>query len=317
MFNPESLTTFQLTVSEVGVNEADLILSPLPTGYGYTVGNILRRILLSSLKGAAITEVRVTDAAHQFTTLPGMKEDIVRLVLNLKKVRFMLHDDKAVVLTLAAKGVRSVTAADFNPNSGVTVANPECPIAELTDAKAKLEFQVLVEPGYGYVARETLEYPKIGVLPVDSVFSPIITVSYDVEETRVGELTNLDKLVLRVKTDGTITPLEALNQAIATLNSVAGRLTAVLSTVGATENAVTLADTSGDVSAKALSKKEGSIALEDLDLPLRTVNSLKKSGVQTLGALVALPREELSNIRGLGDTSIKQIIELIEEEQWK
>ncbi len=302
------------TVSELG-NEAVFALSPLPTGFGYTLGNVLRRVLLSSIKGAAISELRMDGVPHQFATVEGMKEDIIRFVLNIKKVRVRLHGDKPVVLKLEASGIKEVTAGDFTPNPSVEIINPNQYLASLTTKKAKVSAQVLVEPGYGYVAREALEQPKIGVLPVDSIFSPVVHVSYEVEETRVGETTDLNKLVLRIKTDGSISPREVLNEASSLLVSYFARISGQTVTDDKLPERVVVVSSSQEE--LALSDKDFGIPVEDLDLPLRTINSLKKSKINTLGDLISLSEEEILNIRGLGETSIKQINELIKKENWK
>lgn len=310
------LTNFKVeAVSEEG-STGIYSISPLPPGFGTTLGNVLRRILLSSIQGAAITEVRITGVSHQFSTIEGIKEDVVNLILNLKQIRFKLHDENPVVVTLATKGIKSVTAKDFDQNPSAEVMNTDAPIAELTSAKATLELQVLVEPGFGYVQRESNEHPKIGVLPVDSAFSPIMHVADSVEPTRVGEDTNYDKLILRIVTDNSITPREALTQAaqlaVAYFAKISGQ-TVDLDNL----NALVAPIERVEESAVALSKKEASIVVDDLDLPLRTINSLKKFGIHNLGDLVATPELELMNIRGLGETSIKQIINLVATESWK
>ena len=299
-------------------SEGVFAISPLPTGFGDTLGNILRRVLLSSIKGAAITELRIEGVPHQFSTIEGMREDIIHFILNLKGVRFALPDDKPVVLKLEASGIKEVKASDFKAVAGVTIANPTHPLTSLTTKKAKITAQVLVESGYGYVAREALEHPKIGVLPIDSFFSPVQEVAYAVEKTRVGESTDLDKLVITIKTDQTVLPREALKQSAQLLVSYFARISQQKVTGDLLPERVPVSVEVESVNnAEGVSAQEHSLSIDDLDLPLRTVNSLKKAKIESLGDLIGITEEELLNIRGLGETSIKQITQMLKKENWK
>lgn len=196
-------------------NRAQIIVKPCSPGYGTTIGNALRRVLLSSLPGAAVTSVKIKGVDHEFSTIDNVKEDVVEIILNLKTLRFVVHSDEPVELELSVSGEKVVTAADFSENSQVEVVNTDQVIATLTDASAELSMKVTVEKGRGYVPveeRET-EGMEVGAIAVDAVFTPIRNVNYKTEHVRVGQMTNFDKLVLDITTDGTMTPQDAFESA--------------------------------------------------------------------------------------------------------
>lgn len=193
-------------------NEKILTIEPFYHGYGTTVGNALRRVLLSSLVGAAITHVKIKGASHEFSTIKGVKEDVVDIILNLKKLRFKLHTDEPVVLTLNAKGAKKLTAKDFDKNSDVEVVSTDLPIATLGSKDAELNMEVVVAKGRGYETVEDREEEKqeIGTIAIDSIYTPIVNVSMEVTQARVGQDINYDKLILGIETDGTVTPEDAV-----------------------------------------------------------------------------------------------------------
>jgi len=195
--------------------DATLVLEPCFYGYGTTVGNALRRVLLSSLPGAAVTAVKIRGVQHEFSTIPNVKEDVLEIILNLKLLRLRLHSDEPVKLQLSVKGEKKVKAGDFAKNSNVEIVNTDLHIATLTDKKAEFEMEITVERGRGYVpTEERRERPnEIGVIMIDALFSPIRNVGYRVENARVGEITNYDRLVMNIETDGTVTPREAITEA--------------------------------------------------------------------------------------------------------
>lgn len=196
-------------------NEGQIIVEPLYPGYGMTLGNSLRRVLLSSLPGAAVIGVKIKGVSHEFMALEGVKEDILEILLNLKQLRLKMHTEEEVRLTLKVKGATEVTAADIEKNSDVEIKNPELVIATLTEANASIEMEIFVKEGRGYQMSESGKRDnEIGYIEIDSIFSPILNVSIDVENTRVGKMTNWDKLVLNVKTDGTITLQDAFEQSV-------------------------------------------------------------------------------------------------------
>ncbi len=199
-----------------GDNAAEIIIKPLYPGYGTTLGNVLRRVLFSSLPGGAVTAVKIKNVDHEFSTLPNVKEDVIEIILNLKKVNLQVHTKEAQILKLKVKGSKKVTAKDFKANSQVDVMNQDQVIATLTDKNAELEMEVTVDTGRGYVPVETRvdETPEIGTLLIDAIYTPVKNVGFSVEHTRVGKMTNYDKLVMNIETDGTIKPEDALESAV-------------------------------------------------------------------------------------------------------
>lgn len=200
-------------------NEGILTVEPCTQGYGTTLGNAMRRVLLSSLPGAAVTAVKIKGVDHEFSTLPHIKEDMLEIILNLKTLRMKLHSEEPVHLTLFVKGEKTVTAENFSKNADVEIVNPQTVIATLTDPSAGLEMEVTISPGRGYRSTEerSKEKLELGTIAIDALYSPVLNVSYRVEATRVGEKTDYDKLVLQIETDGTIEPLEACNSAVSIL----------------------------------------------------------------------------------------------------
>ncbi len=208
---PKSITEVS---SDKKAHRAVFAIEPLYPGYGMTVGNALRRVLLSSLPGAAITHVKIDGVTHEFTTLPHVKEDMVDVLLNIKQIRFRLHADEPVVVKLTAKGAKTVTAADIEPNGQVDVISTKQEICTITDAAGKVEMEFTVAPGRGYVPVENREKEKldIGTIAVDAIYTPVKNVNFTTEHVRVEQITNFDKLMLDITTDGSMTPADALNQ---------------------------------------------------------------------------------------------------------
>lgn len=200
-------------------NEGVLTVEPCSPGYGTTIGNALRRVLLSSLPGAAVTAVKIKGVDHEFSTIPHVKEDVLEVILNLKALRIKLHGDEPVKLFLSAKGEKTITAADFEKDAQVEIVNPDFVIATLTDKKASLEMEVTIGPGRGYRSTEerAKEKLELGNIAIDALYSPVLSVSYKVDATRVGEKTDYDKLILRVETDGTLSPKDAIQRAVSIL----------------------------------------------------------------------------------------------------
>ncbi|MBN2884843.1 DNA-directed RNA polymerase subunit alpha [Patescibacteria group bacterium] len=196
-------------------NEGVIVVEPLYPGYGMTLGNSLRRVLLSSLPGAAVVGAKVKGASHEFMTLPSVQEDVLEIILNIKQLHLRIHGDEEVNLELKVKGKKVVTAADITKDSRVEIKNPELVLATLTDEKASLDIEIMARPGRGYRMNEgsKRENSELGYIEIDSIFSPVLAVSLDVENTRVGKMTNWDKLLIDLKTDGTLSPMEAFNQA--------------------------------------------------------------------------------------------------------
>jgi DNA-directed RNA polymerase subunit alpha len=277
---------------------ARFVIEPLPAGYGTTLGNSLRRVLLSSLAGAAITSVRIRGVAHEFSTIPGLNEDVVQLVLNLKRVRLKSFATEPVTLTLEKEGPGEVTAGDIVTTSDVEIVNPSERIATL-EPEASLWMEITVETGKGFHPAERREGLPIGVIPIDALFSPVRLVNFNVENTRVGQMTNYDRLLLDVETDGTITPDEALAQGAQILVqhfSLFGNLTRSQAAMPQPE-----ARTDGVPPAVA------EMPIEELDLPQRAFNSLKRHGITKVGQLLSTPDDELLRMRNFGRKSLDEI----------
>lgn len=286
---------FEIKQEESKGDYGKFVISPLQQGYGDTLGNSLRRVLLTSLPGAAISSVRISGVKHQFSSLKGMKEDVVEFLLNLKKVRFSYSGEKPVKATLSVKSSGEVKAKDIKVPANVKIANPELVLAILNKG-AKLEAEMEIESGVGYSPAEERSGGPIGLIPLDASFSPIQRVNYKVEETRVGRLTNYDKLILEIWTDGTITPKESVILAAKTLVAYFNQV----------------------VSPKKVEKKEektevdelgpvGKLSVEEIGLPTRVANALVKAGYETVEELAKAKKEELVKVRNLGEKSIKII----------
>ncbi len=277
-------------------------IGPLPKGFGHTLGNTLRRVLLSSLKGAAISQIKFEGVPHQFSTIPGVKEDVVDLILNLKQVRLKIEGDQPVALSISKKGPGGVTAGDIEAPAGVEVANPDLHLATLADKKAKLEAELVAEPGRGYAPSEERE-TKIGVIPLDCVFSPVLNVAYKVEPTRVGQVSDYDKLTIEITTDKTIKPLDALVEANKILTSFFGR--------------ISLGDKAKEPPKVAKVKTVGKIGIEELDIPLRILNSLKKADISSANELAEKSPEEILKIKNIGEKALKEIEKALKKEGLK
>lgn len=283
-------------------NYGMFVIEPLEQGYGHTLGNSLRRVLLTSLKGAAVTKVKIEGVKHPFSTLPGLKEDIIQFILNIKKIRFKLTGDKPAKATLTMKGAAKITAGDLEATEA-EVVNKDLYLGELTSNKAKINMELTVEQGYGYVTTEELEKEKeLETIIVDALFSPVIRVNYKVEATRVGRMTNLDKLILEIWTDGTITPYEAMKEGARTLVSY---FLQVYEPKAKTAESVAVTPT--------ISEEILKMTLEELDLPTRIVNALHNGGIDTVGQLLGTPKKELYKIKNLGTKSITSIEDVLRE----
>ncbi len=300
------------TVSEknnVGVFEFE----PLPKGFGYTLGNTLRRVLMTSLEGAAVTQIKIKGVDHQFSTIPGVKEDVVEIILNLKQLRFKLHSKDPEVATIKVSGQRDVTAEDIETTADIELINTDLHIATLTDKNAKFEMELIIEHGTGYSPMEDRETQKVGVIVIDSIFSPVIAANMRVTETRSGARTDLDKLILTVETDGSVKPSVAVMQAAKILFEFFHALASWNENVPPIENALSATTAAED---KA-SLEANTIAIDDLPLATRTVNALKKHGIDNLAQLAALGDEELADIKNLGEKSLTEIKKLLEKEGLK
>lgn len=281
-------------------NQGSFIVEPLPQGYGMTIGNALRRVLLSSLPGAAITAVKIQGVTHEFSTLKGVKEDMVQFLLNVKRVRVGLNGaTEAVTLKLSAKGPGEVKAKDIEAPTGVSIANPDEHLATLADAKSKLEVEMTVEPGTGYMPVEDRKASGIGVIPLDAVYSPVVRVNYQIEATRVGSNTNFDKLTMDILTDGTIDPEEAVKKSAEILVQGVGLLVEPAAQGEEVEEA--------PKPRRAPGKVDTSATIEELELPTRVNNALHSAGIETIEDLLNTAHDKLSSIKNLGAKSVKDI----------
>ena len=292
------------TVRTQGREYGEFVLEPLERGFGVTLGNPLRRILLSSIPGTAVTSVYIEDVLHEFSTIPGVKEDVVEIILNLKElvVRFLNPSLQTVTLLLKAEGPKEVKARDFLPVADVEIMNPDLHIATLEEG-GRLNMEVRVDRGVGYVPAE-----KHGIKDrINAVFSPVRRVAFQVEDTRLGQRTDLDKLTLRIWTDGSVTPLEALNQAVEILRE---HLTYFSNPQAA---AVAAPEEAKEPEAPPEQEEELDLPLEELGLSTRVLHSLKEEGIESVRALLALNLKDLKNIPGIGERSLEEIKEALEK----
>src|SRR6266446_5415224 len=301
----------KITHEEVNENRGVFVIEPLDRGFGYTFGNSLRRVLLSSLEGAAVTSVKIEGVAHEFTTLPGVREDVTDIILNLKSLISVLHGDSPEIeVRLSKKGAGPVTAADLQVPADLEILNPELEIANLSD-KGKLEMTITVGRGRGYVPAELNRGPEhtIGVIPIDSIFSPVRRVSYDVEAARVGQRTDYDKLRLDVTTDGSIDPKDAIAQAAEILIRQLAIFTDIEKIEGFGESAQVAGDGAGPEAALAHGMEN--FPIEELELGVRSYNCLKRVGIETIGDLVTKTENELAAIPNFGKKSIEEVKETL------
>ena len=275
-------------------------VTPLQEGYGVTLGNALRRVLLSSLEGAAVTGIQINGVFHEFSTIENVKEDVTQIVLNVKKLRLRSFAQHALTLKLTKRGAGPVTAADIGESADVEIVNPDLVLLTLDSDSGSIEMDLTVETGMGYRPAEHTEEMPIGVIPVDAIFSPVRRVNYQVEKTRVGQMTNYDKLTLEIESDGTTTAQAALSQAADILVREFGRFAEIgrPSMPGATDSAPASA------SANMLDAP-----IEELDLPMRAYNSLKRNSITKIGQVLSLSDDEFLRMRNFGQKSLDELKE--------
>ena len=282
------------------------VVEPLERGYGITLGNSLRRVLLSSLPGVAVTSVRIDGIQHEFSTIPGVKEDVTEIILNIKGLTLNYSGEEAKELFISAKGECEVTAASIQADSEIEILEPDAHIATL-GADAELNMHLVLEKGRGYVSAERNKEIMcekgenvIGVIPVDSIYSPVLKVNYTVENTRVGQITDYDKLTLEVWTDGTISANEAVSLAAKVLNDHLTLFVDLSEEAGRTEIMVERDDKSHE--------KILEMTIEELDLSVRSFNCLKRAGINTVEDLIGKTEEEMMKVRNLGKKSLEEVI---------
>lgn len=293
-----------------GVYEID----GLYPGFGHTIANSLRRIMLASLPGAAITSVKITGVNHEFSTIEGVKEDVITILLNLKKLRFALHSDEPKTARLSFKGIGEVKSGDIELPTQIEIADKNTHIATITDKNTELEIEMTIEKGLGYIPKEVLHKDKmgVGVIGLDATFAPIRKVSYEVENMRVGDRTDFNRLKIFIETDGVITPRQALEDSIATLIN---QLRAI---VGFKEEDLREERSHADIeivesaATEELTQDPSKMKIEDLEVSSRTMNALTKAGIRTVGGLARKNRDDLLEMDGLGEKAITEIKDALE-----
>lgn len=304
-------------VDDHSANSASFVIEPLHSGYGMTLGNSLRRVLLSSISGAAVTAFKIEGTTHEFTDVPGVKEDVVDIMLNLKGIRFRVYGEESQTLRIVKSGKGNVTAKDIQTNADVEVVNPDHHIATIDDAKGKLTADLTIEVGRGYrTIEEGTARKQSDMIALDAIFSPVLRVRYKVENTRVGQATDLDRLLLTVDTDGSITPQDAFEEASAILvnqyTALAGK------TRVATAETTTSSSSEGGESefGSEMLGDEGTAlntSIEDLNLTARTTNALINNDIHTIRDLFALNDAELRDLKGFGSKALDEVKEKLAE----
>lgn len=301
-------------------NSASFEIDGLFPGYGHTLGNSLRRIILSSLTGAAITSVKIDDVAHEFSTIDGVQEDVITILLNLKRVRFLMTGDETQVLTLSSKGIGAVTAKDIKVTGQVEVLNPEQHIVELTSKNASLSMEITLEKGLGYVPRELRDESKaeIGTIQLDATFTPIRRVNYEVENMRVGDRTDFNRLRIFIETDGAITPRQALERSIEIMIHQLKAIVGFKESVE--EEVVEVLPVSFEKSDAGTQKPKEQVdtevlktRIESLKLSTRTISALDQANIRTVGGLARKREEDVLAIEGLGLKGLQEIKRALSE----
>lgn len=318
-----SINNFKIAKVTEGENQADFEIGPLPQGYGLTLGNILRRVLLSSIPGSAITSVKIEGADHEYSTIPGVKDDVLTILLSLKNVIFHSKSDEPVTLNLEVKGGTEpieVTAASIEETADVEVINKHYVITTLTSTKAKFKVKLVVERGVGYRLPKEEVRQEVGMLPVDAIFSPVKLVKHSVVPTRVGNLTELDQLNMSILTNGAITPADSLNIAGSILQEMSNNF--VEQTKDMTSGRIVNKPVSAlaeDVATVVSGKPDDSnkLLISDLALSTRLTNALMRSGFDDLNKLNGFTEEEVANIRGMGEKSLVELLDVLKQNNIK
>lgn len=300
--------------SEEG-NRGSYEISPLPRGYGHTLANSLRRIILSSLKGAAVTSVKIKGVDHEYSTIEGVKEDVFEIILNLKSLRFKCESDEPQVCTLEVKGVKDIKASDIKITGSVQIANPDTHIATLTTKTAALSMEIVVESGQGYREAQESERSELGRIPVDADFSPVLTVSYDVISARKGQETDLDGVLIDVETDGSIKPIDALLNSASILQDFAGRVMASLGIPidEVEELAVASQEVVAESVVESANNEVKSWKVEDLPISKRSKSALLSGGFETVEDLAGASATQLLGLPGFGNKCLIEVMDLLNQ----
>lgn len=302
MVNPQ----FKVQLENKEGNYAKFVIEPLEPGFGQTLGVAIRRVLLTNMEGSAITTVSIQGVTHMFAAIPGLREDVIDFLLNIKGIQVKLAEGKTEArLTLKKAGPGDIMASDIEVTDGVEIVNPDHYLGSLADKKSKIEMEMTVEKGTGYSLAEERRVATVGVIPIDAIFSPVIKVAYKIEQTRVGRQTNFDKLVLEVWTTGSIDAEEAVMEAGRILVSYFSQMYEPKSEVASTAEDIMLNP--------AISEDLLRMTVDELDLPTRIYNSLRNAGIETVGQLLGTPKKELMAYRNLGAKSLSIIEESLKE----
>ena len=295
----------QIEEEQVGENRSQFVVEPLEPGFGYTLGNTMRRTLLSRIPGAAVTSIQIEGVEHEFSTVEGVVEDVVDLILNIKQVVVRLEDPEPKTLYLSAKGSGEATAGDLKLPAGVEIVNPDLHLATLS-SNGRLEMELTVAQGVGYRSAEAnkVSGSPIGVIPVDSIFSPVRKVAYRVENTQVGQMTNFDRLVLDIETNGAVEPSEAVSSAGKTLRELMGLFADMAEGVGLEL---------GDLEPEGTGSPDLDLPIEALDLSERPRNCLRRAQIKTVGELVQRTSDDLLNITNFGQKSLEEVTAKLDE----
>lgn len=292
---------FKVKTEKETDNFARLSIEPLEEGFGHTMGNSLRRVLLSSLEGSAVTSIKIDGVPHIFSTIKGIQEDVITIILNIKKIRVAVFSDKSIKLKVSASGKGEIKAKDLEIVGDGEITNPDLVIATITDPKTKFQVEMIAERGKGYSMAEDRKSGEIGTIPVDAIFSPVVSVNYKVEPTRVGRRIDLDKLILEIETDGTVKPAEVLNQAAKILSDSFKQVYEPVEVVEEESPRSSVIDETLKMS------------IEEIDLPVRIANALKAVDINSVEDLVNVQRSTLLKAKNLGAKSISLISEKLAE----
>ncbi len=294
---------FSIKPKKETADYGEFVIEPLEQGYGHTLGNALRRVLLTNLPGAAVTQVKITGVRHQFSTLEGLKEDVVELILNIKQIRLKYKGEKPIKIKLEAQGPGEVKASDIKTPAEVEIVNPELVLGRLADKKSALKAEMVVESGFGYLPAEERKSDTLGVIPVDASFTPVKRVNYKVEATRVGRRTDLDRLILELTTDKTISPSDALKETAKILASFFNQI------VEPKEVPIE------EEKKEELPSEVLKLTVEELNLPTRIANALRKGGYETVADLTAAKPADVAKVKNLGEKSTKIIQAALKEKE--
>lgn len=292
---------FKVRTEKESENFAKIVLEPLEAGFGHTMGNSLRRVLLTSLTGAAVTFVKINGVAHQFSVIDGVMEDVIEIILNIKKIRIRITGGKPVKLTVKTVGKKVVKAGDFEIEGDGEIANPDQIVATLTDPKSKLNIEMMAELGKGYSVADERKMDEIGAIAIDALFSPVVDVNYSVDPTRVGRRTDFDKLTMDITTNGAVSPLDAMNEAAKILSENFRK-------IYEPDTEEELEDKGSSISEEILK-----LTIEELDLPVRITNALKAIEINTIEDLINVARPQLLKAKNLGTKSLSLISEKLAE----